>query len=380
MIQPNFSYWEQQTFFSNYDVIIIGSGIVGLNAALHLKSEEPSLKIAVLERGILPSGASTKNAGFACFGSVSELMSDIKIDGEETVYHLIEKRLLGLKTLRDNLGDQAISYEENGGYELFLEDDQALQEASFSAIPYLNKLLKPILKDSDIFTDSSDKIADFGFRKVNGLILNRFEGQIDTGKMMQALMIKVRSLGVEVFNQCEVHAFEEEGLVSIQTSIGVFKSKNVVFATNAFTSQLLPDVKILPGRGQVLVTEVVSNLKFKGTFHYDEGYYYFRNIDGRILLGGGRNLNFKAEESFDLEITYQVQERLEELLSEIIYPEKTIAIDYRWSGIMGFGKDLTPLIKKISTGIYLAARCNGMGVALGSLTGKEVAELLLNDI
>lgn len=379
-MQLTFSYWEQQTFFSEYNVIIIGSGIVGLNAALHLKSEAPSLKVAILERGVLPSGASTKNAGFACFGSVSELMSDIKTNGEDVVYSLVEKRILGLKTLRNHLGDQAICYEEYGGYELFLEDDHALQEASFSAIPYLNKLLKPIIKDADIFTDSSDKIADFGFQKAKGLIFNRFEGQIDTGKMMQALMLKVRSLGVEIFNQCEVHAFQEEGLVSIKTSIGFFKSKNVVFATNAFTSQLLPEIDILPGRGQVLVTEPIPDLKFKGTFHYDEGYYYFRNIDGRILLGGGRNLNFKAEESFKLEITLQIQKRLEELLTKIIYPYKNIGIDYRWSGIMGFGKELAPLIQKLSKGIYLAARCNGMGVALGSLTGKEVAELVLNDI
>ncbi|MBD3748371.1 MAG: FAD-binding oxidoreductase [Sphingobacteriales bacterium] len=379
-MQLTFSYWEQQTFFSTYDVIIIGSGIVGLNAALHLKIEKPSLKIAIVERGILPSGASTKNAGFACFGSVSELMNDIKTNGEETVYRLVEKRVLGLKTLRNHLGDQAISYEQYGGYELFLEDDQAIQEASFSAIHYLNKLLKPIFGAPAIFTDSSDKITDFGFQKTRGLIFNRFEGQIDTGKMMQALMLKVRSLGVEIFNQCEVQAFEREDLVSIRTSIGVFKSKKVIFATNAFTSQLLPEAEILPGRGQVLVTEPIPDLKFKGTFHYDEGYYYFRNIDGRILLGGGRNLNFKAEESFDLEITQPVQERLELLLSEVIYPHKNIRIDYRWSGIMGFGEDLAPLIIKIDDSIYLAAKCNGMGVALGSLTGKEVAELVLNDI
>jgi L-2-hydroxyglutarate oxidase LhgO len=73
----NFSYWEQSSFF-NYDAIIIGSGIVGLIAAIHLKKSSPNLNIAVLERGFLPSGASTKNAGFACFGSVSELIEQEK--------------------------------------------------------------------------------------------------------------------------------------------------------------------------------------------------------------------------------------------------------------------------------------------------------------
>jgi len=78
----NLSYWELQTYFKNIDLTIIGSGIVGLTAAIESKKKFPSLKVIVLERGILPSGASTKNAGFSCFGSVSELLSDLKNTSE----------------------------------------------------------------------------------------------------------------------------------------------------------------------------------------------------------------------------------------------------------------------------------------------------------
>ena len=70
------SFWEKDTFLNNTDIIIIGSGIVGLNAAIHLKEQNPTLKIIVVERGSLPCGASTKNAGFACFGSMSELIDE----------------------------------------------------------------------------------------------------------------------------------------------------------------------------------------------------------------------------------------------------------------------------------------------------------------
>jgi glycine/D-amino acid oxidase-like deaminating enzyme len=47
---------------------------------------------------------------------------------------------------------------------------------------------------------------------------------------------------------------------------------------------------------------------------------------------------------------------------------------------MGFGEPLDPIIKKVRTGLFVAARCNGMGVALGSLTGMEVADLVLADL
>lgn len=50
---------------------------MGLNAAIHLKKKHPIAKVIVFERGSLPSGASSKNAGFACFGSPSELLDDI---------------------------------------------------------------------------------------------------------------------------------------------------------------------------------------------------------------------------------------------------------------------------------------------------------------
>jgi len=37
----------------------------------------PNAKIIVIEKGMLPQGASTKNARFACFGTVSEILEDI---------------------------------------------------------------------------------------------------------------------------------------------------------------------------------------------------------------------------------------------------------------------------------------------------------------
>ncbi len=119
----NLSYWEKNTWLSNVDFCIIGSGIVGLTCALQLKQKHPNAKVLVLEKGILPQGASTKNAGFACFGSVSELLSDLEKHTEEEVVSLVKQRIDGLNLLRTNLGDKAIDYQQNGGFELFQQKD-----------------------------------------------------------------------------------------------------------------------------------------------------------------------------------------------------------------------------------------------------------------
>ena len=64
------SYWEKQSLLQ-YDHIVLGSGIVGLSAAISLKERQPQARVLVLERALLPTGASTKNAGFACIGSLT---------------------------------------------------------------------------------------------------------------------------------------------------------------------------------------------------------------------------------------------------------------------------------------------------------------------
>jgi glycine/D-amino acid oxidase-like deaminating enzyme len=165
--------------------------------------------------------------------------------------------------------------------------------------------------------------------------------------------------------------------VLLKTTEGSFKASKVVIATNGFASQFLPELDLKPARAQVLVTSEISDLQLKGTFHLDEGYYYFRNVGKRVLLGGGRNLDFVGETTTSHEITTQIQESLELLLKEVILTEKQYTIDYRWAGTMGLGDEKRPIVKQITPNLFCAVRMGGMGVALGSSAGKDVATLVL---
>lgn len=378
-LEPSFSYWERTAFIDHADVIIIGSGIVGLSAALHLKQQQPNLKVTVLEKGFLPSGASTKNAGFACFGTLSEQIAFLKRSSEEEVLHLVDYKWRGLQRLRENLGDNNIDYHQFGGYELFMDNEVGKVEECLDQLTYFNNLLKQAIGKSDIYAVADAKIADFGFGGISRMIYNPYEGQIHTGKMMRTLLDKVYNAGILVLNDCSVEAINNEnGHVCLTTSQGNFKTGKVILATNAFAAQLYPDLDVVPGRGQVLITKPIANLKLQGTYHFNEGYYYFRNIDNRILFGGGRNLDFKQEETWDFGQTEKVKQQLITYLNEIILPGQNTEIDYWWSGIMGFGEQISPIIKEIQPNVFCAVRCNGMGVAMGSLVGEEVAKLTLD--
>ena len=369
----SFSYWEQESWFSNIDFTIVGSGITGLNCALQLKSKYPEAKIMVLERGLLPNGASTKNAGFACFGSLSEILDDLEHHSEEEVMELVKKRMQGLELLKQNLGSNSIDLQVNGGYELFTTQEKELYETCVSKMSKVNRLLNPIFGE-DVFSTTGN---NFGFGKVQeNLIFNKFEGQLDTGKMMTALLQKAQASGIKILNSVTVNGFlEGQDSVEVETEHFSFYTGKLLIATNGFAAQLgIPEVK--PARAQVLITQPIPNLHIKGTFHMYKGFYYFRNINNRILLGGGRNLNLKGEETTELALTSLIQQRLESLLKNVILPGTPFKIDRRWSGIMGIGEQKKPVVKKVSKNVFCGVRLGGMGVAIGSLVGKELADLI----
>ena len=369
----SFSFWEHDSWFSNIDFTIVGSGITGLTCALQLKTRYPEAKVVILERGLLPNGASTKNAGFAAFGSLSEILDDLQHHSEEEMVELVRKRVQGLDLLKRTLNSDGIDLQVNGGYELFTAAEEDLFEACVSKMAKINSLLNPIFGE-DVFSITNNK---FGFAKVeNSLIYNKFEGQLDTGKMMSALLQKVQAAGVKILNSVTVNGFAEvDDSVEVETEHFSFYTGNLLIATNGFASQLgIPEVK--PARAQVLITAPIPNLHLKGTFHLEKGFYYFRNINNRILLGGGRNLNLKGEETTEMALTALVQQRLESLLKNVILPDTPYKIERRWSGIMGMGEQKKPVVKKVTKHVFCGVRLGGMGIAIGSLVGKELADLI----
>ena len=369
----NYSYWELKQYFTEFDLIVVGAGIVGLSTAISYINKNKKAKILILERGVLPNGASTKNAGFACFGSSSELLDDLSKNNSETIWETVLMRWQGLQILRKRLGDKGIDLNLWGGYELF--DSKENKIKSLEKIKDLNKEIYHHLGLKNCFSEYPKN--NFGFKNTKGIILNKYEGQIDTGLMMQNLLLLAQKKGITVLNNIEIKAINDlGGKVELKSINGVFKAKKVVVATNGFANELLKINNIKPARAQVLITKPISQLKIKGTFHYQEGYYYFRNIKNRLLFGGGRNINLKKEATSEIGLNSKIQNHLEYLLKTMILPNTAFEIEHRWSGIMGVGNEKKPIIKPISNNVIAAVRMGGMGIAIGSKVGEIVAKIL----
>jgi gamma-glutamylputrescine oxidase len=374
------SIWEKESFYAAKDVIIIGSGFVGLWSAYYLKKANPRLSVLVVDRGIIPTGASTRNAGFACFGSYSELIADELKMGEDKMLELVELRYKGLKKIRKVFSDSKIDYEPAGGYELILSNPDRNLNTLRSSIDRLNQTLKQVVHKEKTFHINDSKISAFGFSGIDHLIENHLEGQLHPGKLCQALLKLVQSLGVTVLHALEITQIDKAGdTFALQTSMG-FKliAGRVLICTNAYAKQLLPGLDLEPARGQVLVTSEIPHIPFKGSFHFNEGYYYFRNLGHRVLLGGARNKAFEEEHTLEMQTSDTIQQELEDFLKNIVLPAKTYQIESRWSGIMAIGAEKLPLANEWEPGIFYAVRMGGMGVALAPEIGKIMARKMMN--
>jgi glycine/D-amino acid oxidase-like deaminating enzyme len=372
--RPPPSFWEQDAML-DADFVVVGGGLIGLQTAIELRERRPQARVVVLERGTLPAGASSRNAGFACFGSLTEILHDIALMGEDDALGLVARRWRGLAQLRARCGDAAIGYEAHGGFEL-------LYEQHLPALDHLDELNRKLqtLFGCPVFSVHSAALRARRFgTAVRALVCNPLEAQLHSGRLMRTLAALAARCGVELHTGVDVLALDEgDGEVRIRTGGMTFRAARVAVCTNGYTAGLLPDAGIVPARGQVVVTAPLPGLGWKGTYHLDEGFYYFRNVGERVLLGGGRNLDPLAEESTEMKITDGIQTALEKLLQDIILPEREdVRIEHRWAGVMGFSADKKPVVRSMSDRVALGFGCNGMGVALGADIAAQTAQLLL---
>ncbi len=364
------SFWERVSLLQA-DVVIVGAGITGLSVAASLKEKQPSLRILVLERSVLPYGASTRNAGFACFGSLSEIASDIDGMGEEAARDLLFERWMGLQITRKRLTDKAIGYEDAGGFELVTE----AQRSAMERLEQVNRLVDDFLPG--YISDVSTLKKDMGLHAEGNLFSMAQEGQVHTGELMASLESYVASLGIIVRTGAEVLHVASDKVEVRDSQRGSFEVRagKVVVCTNAFARDLI-QAEVEPGRGQVFITKPIRGLKFKGNLHVDEGFYYLRNVGDRILFGGARNQFFEQERTHNFNVTDEVQLHLELELKRLFGPDLAWEVDQRWSGIMAFGKQKLPIVQRLDNGVFVALKMSGMGIALAGFIGEEVAEMI----
>lgn len=363
----NTSFWESEQFKTEF--LIVGAGFLGSWTAYELKKKHPKAKVTVIDKDTVSYGASIRNAGFACFGSITEILSDCAKYGQTNAYNLVESRYKGIEKIKSIF--DSVSFEPCGGLELL---DASLVENSLNKLPEVNYYMSCLTNDEATFTQMNSH-----------KIFNKYEGLLDSYKLLSGLHDLCKSLGVNF-----IHGVNVEEIYSNLSNVEVyadtvdrkiiFKSKKVIVCANATTKNIAINDKYInivsPQRNHVLVTSPIE-FDFNCGVHAMEGYIYFRPLyienKKHLLIGGARHIDFEKENTLDSTPNKAIISYLNNFIKTNITQQKYNII-HNWTGFMGFTKDKQNVSYHASHNVLVASSCNGMGVAMCPVFAQEIVQ------
>ena len=369
-------YWQRSTDAQTLDadVAIVGGGVCGLSAALHLRDR--GLRVVVLERHAPGSGASSRNAGFLMRGLAENYRVARDTLGEaiaRDVWHWSEENLQGL---RSRGVDALSSYRATPSCLLALEQDEAdelIESASMLQADGFGVLL----------TESgSDSVWQSGLPLVG--LVNPHDATVNPAELIGHL---VSRLGDAVFAGREVFGIEpgnatNDGRCTVRAAGIEVRSDRVLVCTNAYAGSLVRSLERLvePNRGQMLALEA-QGARLDYAYYVNRGHEYIRqDVDGTIVVGGCRGQFTDAERSMDDRTSERVQRAIEAFARLML--DRPIRVAARWAGTMGFSPDGMPLVGPISPdgSVWFCGGFTGHGMSLAYRTSAGAVAAMLDGV
>jgi gamma-glutamylputrescine oxidase len=340
----------------------------------------PGLRIVVLENQVISRGASTRNAGFLCYGSPSEILEDIDTMGESAAIDLVQQRYIGLQKLKNTVPPSAAGIFWTGGKELFAHCHAELFENVSDNLDQLNDALRSAIGQRP-FAHADMERSPHQFESGLKCINIAGEGQVQPAKLLKYISDMNQTQGVRLCEGLQVTAIRkgERNLV-VQTDRSLnLRCRKVLIATNGFYRRLFPEtMDVIPARNTISILKPSKAFKLNGNFHANRGYIYFRSVNGHLLIGGGRHWAAEEESSDEMLTNEFIKTRLMNFVRENLSGDRLEWKEVQsWSGILGIGPHKSPILSWRDDHILAAVRMSGMGVALSPVIGQKAAAMLL---
>lgn len=370
------SYWldrSPQKEKKNYDIVVVGAGISGLSTVYWLNQEDPSLKIALIEKHRVGFGATGRNAGFITCGSVEHFNRMITKHGKDEAVEIWKFAEENLRLLKEHIIQEdtaKIEFKKRGAYSL------AAQDSEFAELKNVVKIMDEIGIPTETF-DGDQIRKNVGATGFVGGIKYLDDAETNPVKLVELLLSKVKC---DLYEQTEAHRYEQtsEGTRILKTDNGDFEASMIVYSLNGYSPTQHPFFadKIFPTRGQILMMEPVP-MFMDGPCYANFYLDYFRQMpNGSLLIGGFRQLEKTTEVGYSDHITDVIQEALHHFVKTHLPSLTNKKVTHRWGGVMGFSKDGQPLVGSLpdDNQVFFCGGYTGHGIGLAFNTGKKLVD------
>jgi len=362
----------------NADVLIIGGGIAGISLLYQLLIGGIS-NTYLVEESTVASRASGRSSGQLMFRGAKLFSEMPEEDGIEYLKCIAENNRRFLHGFR-NVGFDT-DLKNNGGLRLAIDDaelEKLKLESSF--------ILKHINIDCPILSKQEIQNLLPGSNFVGGMFVPN-ESTFNPYKLVNGLRELIEQKGSRVLTDAQVTQVVPNADGTLSVSIrhkGIIRAKKVVYCTNAYTSELLPEFtdKAVSFRGQMIATEVLPEIIMQlipnMSMTCNDCNEYFRVHNDRLLVGGMRQ-SIRGQQTGiinDGEISPVIYDKLRSFINEAMPFLKDTKFNYTWSGIMCSTLDGMPIVGPLLNrpNEYVLAGFNGYGFShalCGSMIIKD---------
>ena len=334
------------------DVLVIGGGIAGVSLLHHLARRR--IDAVLVERSHLAAGASGRNAGFLLAGVAANYAEAVRRYGRDKAREVWELTTENHDRMIEAIKGQEVGYRRLGSITLPDDEDEA----------------KQLIESAELLQQD-----DFQARWDGTRLVNPRDGEVDPSAVVAAIarQMKAGSIreGIDV-----VSVEPSRNGVVVTTTDDSCEAGVVILATNAYTPQLLPKVKIQATRAQMLATEPQSKTVVERPTYAHFGYRYWRQLQtGELLVGGWRDTSMDTEVTDVAEPTPEIQDQIDSGLAGL---GVTGQVTHRWAGIMGFTESGLPFAGPVDgmQNTYICAGFTGHGMGFAFMSAKQVAEAI----
>ena len=363
------------------DVTVIGAGFTGLSAALHLA--ESGLKVCVLEAVEPGFGASGRNGG--------QIIPGLKLDPIMLHAHFGRER--GEQIVRSTQNSAQLVYDLIERFQINCQVTRAgfIQPAfSRKAQQLIGRRARAMQSRNapvELLTEAQTAQL-LGSQAYLNALLDRRGGGLQPLEYCRGLALAAQRLGAKVYSNSAVTKLQmTEGQNWLATSSsGSVISEKLLICTNGYTDRFaephlwpqlhktLVPVYSFQIATQPLPEEIRRSILPHGHVASDTRRLltYFRLDESGRLVVGGRGGVRDARSSQDYA---HIKAKIKDIYPQVTDPK----IEYRWSGKVAITRDGLPHIYELAPGVFTGLGFNGRGVAMATLMGRWLAEILVSD-